>query len=55
MNELEAKPAVLKATIQITRAKTGKVEEYTITGTPECQSPTPQSSEQQPPTPLPLP
>lgn len=32
-NELEAQPAILTATIQITRAATGKVEEYTITGT----------------------
>ncbi len=31
---LQAQPAILKATIQITRAKTGKVEEYEIIGTP---------------------
>jgi hypothetical protein len=30
----KASPAVLQATIQITRASTGKVEEYTIVGTP---------------------
>jgi hypothetical protein len=30
---LEAKPAILRATIQITRAATGKVEEYEIVGT----------------------
>jgi hypothetical protein len=30
----KAQPAVLQATIQIKRAATGKVEEYTITGTP---------------------
>lgn len=33
MNELEAKPAVMTAQIQIIRAGTGKVENYTITGT----------------------
>lgn len=33
-NDLGAQPAVLTAVIQITRAATGKVEEYTITGTP---------------------
>lgn len=30
---IRAKPAVFTATIQVTRAATGKVEEYTITGT----------------------
>ena len=30
---LEAQPAILRATIQITRAATGKVEEYEIIGT----------------------
>lgn len=30
---LEARPAILRATIQITRAATGKVEEYEIVGT----------------------
>ena len=33
-NKLDARPAVLTATIQIIRAGTGKVEEYTIVGTP---------------------
>lgn len=32
--ELEAKPAVLRATIHITRAATGKVETYEIVGAP---------------------
>jgi hypothetical protein len=31
--EVKAAPAVLRATIQITRAETGKVEEYEIVGT----------------------
>ena len=30
---IRAKPAILTAVIQVTRAATGKVEEYTITGT----------------------
>lgn len=30
---MKAQQAVLAATIQITRAATGKVEEYTLTGT----------------------
>lgn len=33
-NDIKAQPAVLTAVIQIKRAATGKVEEYTITGTP---------------------
>ena len=33
--ELAARPAILRATIQITRAATGKVEEYEIVGTQE--------------------
>ena len=33
--ELKARPAVLRATIQITRAATGKVEEYELVGTAE--------------------
>jgi hypothetical protein len=33
LSKMEAKPAVLRATIQITRAATGKVEEYEIIGT----------------------
>ena len=32
--QLQARPAMLRATIQITRAATGKVEEYEIVGTP---------------------
>jgi hypothetical protein len=32
--ELDARPAVLKATIHITRAATGKVETYELTGEP---------------------
>ena len=32
--KLVTQPAVLTATIQIIRAGTGKVENYTITGTP---------------------
>ncbi len=43
--ELNAQPAVLRATIEITRAATGKVEVYEITGTtegePSWPSPTP--------------
>jgi nitrous oxidase accessory protein NosD len=31
--KMEAQPAILRATIQITRAATGKVEEYEIVGT----------------------
>ena len=34
---MQAQPAVLKATIHITRAATGKVETYEITGTAEPQ------------------
>ncbi len=30
--ELRSRPAVLRATIQVTRAATGKVEEYEIIG-----------------------
>lgn len=37
MNEAKAEPAVVHAVIQITRKATGKVEEYTITGTPVKQ------------------
>ena len=32
---IRAKPSVMTAVIQVTRAATGKVEEYTITGTLE--------------------
>ena len=34
-SKVAAQPAVLTATIQITRAATGKVETYQIVGTPE--------------------
>jgi len=37
--ELVARPAVLRATIQVTRAATGKVETYEIVGT-EAGEPT---------------
>lgn len=37
--ELRARPAILRAVIQITRASTGKVEEYVITGTPTEDQP----------------
>lgn len=37
--QLQARPAVLRATIQITRAATGKVEEYEIVGTAEAREP----------------
>ncbi len=33
-NDLQTEPAVLVATIQIKRAATGKVEEFTLIGTP---------------------
>lgn len=33
-NQAAAQPAILRATIQIKRAATGKVEEYQIVGTP---------------------
>ena len=36
--QLQARPAVLRATIQITRAATGKVEEYEIVGTADAGS-----------------
>jgi hypothetical protein len=36
--ELQARPAVLRATIQITRAATGKVEEYELIGTADAGS-----------------
>jgi hypothetical protein len=35
---IEAQPAVLRATIQITRAATGKVETYEIVGTSEPET-----------------
>lgn len=44
---LTSAPAVLRATIQITRAATGKVEEYTIIGTPlPAEPPQPEQPEQ---------
>ena len=43
-NKAEAQPAQVQMVIQIIRANTGKVEEYTLTGTveqePQWQSPT---------------
>ncbi len=33
--ELKAKPAILRATIHVTRAATGKVETYDLIGTAE--------------------
>lgn len=36
--ELQARPAVLRATIQIKRAATGLVEEYEIVGTADAGS-----------------
>jgi hypothetical protein len=35
---MKAKPAILHATIEVKRADTGKVETYTITGTPVDES-----------------
>ena len=37
MIQLETKPAVLHATIQVIRAGTGKVDTYEIVGTPAPQ------------------
>ncbi len=37
--ELQAQPAVMTAQIQITRAKTGKVEDYTLIFTPVKEEP----------------
>lgn len=37
---LKATPAIFTAVIQITRAATGKVEEYTVTGVPADPEPT---------------
>lgn len=34
---VKAQPAVLKATVHITRKETGKVETYEITGTPVAE------------------
>jgi hypothetical protein len=44
--ELQARPAVLRATIQIKRAATGKVEEYTVIGTPVAPQPEPKKEPQ---------
>lgn len=38
-NQAAAQPAILRATIQIKRAGTGKLEEYRIVGTPLPQPP----------------
>lgn len=35
--EVKAQPAVLKATIHVTRKDTGKVDTYEITGTPVAE------------------
>lgn len=43
--ELQVQPAVLRATIQITRATTGKVEAYELVGTAEPSAPIPQPKE----------
>lgn len=45
MEELEAKPAVLRATIHVTRKETGKVETYELVGTVE---PPPEPQKEQP-------
>jgi hypothetical protein len=42
--DLQAQPAVLTATIQIVRAKTGGVETYEIVGTP-IEQPKPKEAE----------
>lgn len=44
-NEVKAQPAVLHAVIQITRKATGKVEEYTLVGTPAEEPPAEQPKE----------
>lgn len=41
-HELQAQPAVLRATIQIKRAGTGKVDEYELIGTPVAPQPQPE-------------
>lgn len=38
-NELEARPAIFRATIEITRAATGKVDVIEIIGTPIVETP----------------
>ncbi len=38
-NRLESQPATLTAVVQITRANTGKVEEYTLILTPQDEPP----------------
>jgi hypothetical protein len=43
---LQAEPGTLTARIQITRAKTGKVEEYDLVFTPVAEDP-PQDKEQE--------
>lgn len=39
MNEVKAEPAALRMTVEIVRAKTGKVETYELTGTPVVEQP----------------
>lgn len=41
-NKLEATPAVLSMTIQVTRKTTGKVETYEVVGTPLPLTPEPE-------------
>jgi len=41
-NALQSQPAVMTAQITVTRAGTGKVEHYTITGTPLPAEPQPE-------------
>ena len=38
-NEVKAQPAVLEMKLQITRAATGKTEEFTLIGTPVDETP----------------
>ena len=45
-NNLQSPPAVVTAQITVTRAGTGKVEHYTLVGTPVAEPP--QSTEQPP-------
>ena len=39
MNEVKAQQAVLRMTVEIVRAKTGKVETYEVIGTPVAEQP----------------
>jgi hypothetical protein len=40
-DKLQAQPAVLRATVHVTRAGTGKVDTFEIVGTPEPLPPEP--------------